>query len=727
MTWSRRNFLAFVGIGTGAALVSCQPPSISRPDTLQIASSLAFKPVNYPIPLTFQGLSPDAQKQQFSEFIVQDELVLPAEYTYDVLAQWGDSLGDHWVGFNNDYLGLVETEGDQAFLTVNFEYISFIPWRLGYETVLEKTLPIEAILKATSERGDVVNAFGLEASDPLKQQIMVLSEALLWDLGIGVMELKRDAQGKWQRNPSSADRRITGLSGLRGGKYLTATGPGVTVFENPRKQGYEDQLDNQLVGTMQNCAGGTTPWGTVLSAEENFQDQVPEAVYADGSSVDPRETPFAINEFFVAGAGNVFGLAGNKYGWMVEVDPSNPDDYGVKHTWLGRYRHEAVAVRAEAGKPLSVYSGCDRRSGHLYKFVSQDRVSNPQDKNNSQLFQTGRLFGGRFNGDGTGQWIALSPETALDPINPCNIASEKAESQVVLLPNPDRTQAGAIAFRDEDAIQKYQAQFATLADLYPVDPALQQGAILVDAHFAGNAIGLTPTARPEDTEILPDGSLLIAFTSGWPSSRDGGCDRRIFQGPNGETPYESGWIMRLQETGDQTDANTFRWSMIATGGEPHAGGLGFANPDNLAIDGRGDLWMVTDTSTTKHNSPAKRGRKQDGKGVSGVFGNNSLWYLPLNGELAGQAFPFATAPMDSELTGPVFSQDQKTLFLAVQHPGEINGFRQIDTIDLSLITTTGEPFIQTRTVPTFSHWPNGGNTPAHPAVVIIQRQDGGSV
>jgi secreted PhoX family phosphatase len=281
-----------------------------------------------------------------------------------------------------------------------------------------------------------------------------------------------------------------------------------------------------------------------------------------------------------------------------------------------------------------------------------------------------------------------------------------------------------LPFFADQAVADYQGQFQTLGDLYPVKAELQQGAILVDAHYAANAVGVTPTARPEDTEILPDGSLVIAFTAGWPSKDDGGCDRRVFQGPNGETPYELGWIMRLQESGDRSDALTFRWRMLATGGEPAAGGLGFANPDNLAIDGRGDLWMVTDMSTSKHNQPFERTAKTPNNQTLGAFGNNSLWYLPLRGTAAGQAFPFALGPMDSELTGPVFSQDQKTLFLAVQHPGEVNGLRQQSTVEIPLTTTQGEPFTQTRTVPLLSHWPGGGEAPPRPAVVAIQRTTG---
>jgi hypothetical protein len=134
--------------------------------------------------------------------------------------------------------------------------------------------------------------------------------------------------------------------------------------------------------------------------------------------------------------------------------------------------------------------------------------------------------------------------------------------------------------------------------------------------------------------------------------------------------------------------------------------------------------MVTDMSTTKHNHPFERSPNTPNSQLLGAFGNNSLWYLPLRGLLAGQAFPFALGPMDSELTGPVFSKDQKTLFLAVQHPGEVNGLRQQTTVNIPLTTTKGDPFTQTRTVPLVSHWPGGGNNPPRPAVVTIQRTDG---
>ena len=90
-----------------------------------------------------------------------------------------------------------------------------------------------------------------------------------------------------------------------------------------------------------------------MSAEENFQDFVREGVYADGTSMPSAEKPFVVSVGDFDGLGGAFGYAGNKYGWMVEVEPANASDYGVKHTWPGRFHHEAVAVRAVASKKTS--------------------------------------------------------------------------------------------------------------------------------------------------------------------------------------------------------------------------------------------------------------------------------------------------------------------------------------------------------------------------------------
>ena len=728
MAIKRRNFLLFLGTSAVAiALKSCvsrnNQLSGSLTNTESEGSNLGFKPVRSPLPLETDNLSLTKQVENYSRYEVVDDLVLPEGFTYDIIGAWGDKIGDSRFGYNNDYLSLIETGKDEGLLTINFEYISGPTWMQTYSKVIGKSLPFEEV-KAAIPDGKI-NAFVLPDDNPLKAKIREISQEGLVDLGLGVISIRKTADGKWTRTNSKTDRRITGISGLEDNRYLKATGPAVAIFRKQKGQGYIDQLGDRIIGTFQNCAGGSSPWGTVFSAEENFQDQVPEPVYADGTSFDPEITPFMINDREIKGFGNVFGLAGNKYGWMVEIDPTNPNDYGTKHTGLGRFRHEAVAFKVVKGKPLAVYSGCDRRGGHLYKFVSKGTVSDPKDKINSRLMVEGMLYTANFQADGTGRWIALEPKTPVNPVMPSTV-----EGNVVMLPK--RPEGGIFEVKTDAEAMKFQQTFATLDDLYEGNPTEKQGAILIDAHYAANAVGATPTARPEDTAIAADGSLFIAFTSGSPGS-DGGPDQRIFKGSKGESPWEHGWIVRLIEDNDNPAAMTFRWESFAMGGEPAEGGAGFSNPDNLEFDSKGNLWMVTDMSTSKHNQAVTRrvdplGKPLDQTDIQGIFGNNSMWFIPTSGANAGNSYLFSIGPMECELTGPFFTGDQQTLFLAIQHPGEQNGARQNTASEqrkFTIKTTDGKEFIQERQVPIGSNWPSKGvNDPPKPSVVGIRRWDG---
>lgn len=692
---------------------------------------ISFQPLKGAIPLETAGITPVAQLEQYRTFEVVDDLVLPQGFTYEVIAGWGDKVGDSRFGYNNDYLSFVETGNDTGYLTVNFEYISALPWIQSYQQVVGKSLPfaeVQAAIRQSSggNAGTEINAYALSKQDPLKAKIQEICKEALLDQGLGVISIERSATGKWQRTNSQADRRISGISGLEDGRYLQATGPAVAVFRKRQGQGYIDTLGERIIGSFGNCAGGTTPWGTVLSAEENFQSQVPESVYADGTAFEPGERAFALDDEELYGQGNVFGLAGNKYGWIVEVNPAQPQDYGTKHTWLGRYRHEAVGVRVEAGKQLAFYSGCDRRGGHIYKFVSRDRVSDPKDKNNSQLLKNGMLYVAKFDANGSGRWIPLKADTPIDPDLPSNI-----EGNVIRLPKRQNSNdkgaiiGGSFSVEKDEQIQQFKQQYKQLGDLYTGNAEERQGAILVDAHYAANAVGATCTARPEDTEIAPNGELYISFTSG-SADDEGGPDRRVFKGPKGETPHEYGWVMRLSEDSNEPAANSFRWETIAVGGEPAAGGIGFANPDNLLIDRSGNLWIVTDMSSGKNNQAIKSRVDEKGQpvSISGLFGNNSIWFIPTTGADAGKAYLFGMGPMECETTGPCFTSDQQTMFLSVQHPGEANGVRKnqaLETREFVVTTTEGEEFLQTRQVPVGSNWPSKSpNSPPKPAVVAIQ-------
>lgn len=739
MNVKRREFLMFLGAGAATiAFGACdkhQGQKLSMPFN-QGNSGMSFKPIQLPIPLEIDDQPAAKQIVAYSNYEVLDDLVLPEGFTYDPIAAWGDLVGDdgRW-GYNNDYLSFVETGPNRGYLTINFEYISGFTWMQTYSQAIGRSLPFQEVIAATQ---GPIDALALSDGNPLKAKISKICQECLIDQGIGVISLARNPDGKWTRTFSEADRRITGISGWQDGRYLRATGPAVAVFENRNKRGYEDGLGSRIIGTFANCAGGTTPWGTVLSAEENFQAQVPEPVFADGSSADPARNSFYIDNRFIAGQGNVFGLAGNKYGWMVEVDPANPNDYGTKHTWLGRFRHEAVAVRAVAGKRLAVYSGCDRRGGHLYKFLSKHHLSNPQDKANSKLMTEGMLYGAKFYADGTGRWIPLNPNTPVHPVLPSQVLGNN-----VILPNPDRRAGGIVKINNDAQAIAFGKQYQTLGDLYEGNYIEKQGAILIDAHYAANAAGITCTARPEDTDVAKDGTLYIAFTSGSPSS-SGGPDKDIFIGPKNfdvfgmlrknpsdiESPYEYGWIMRLTEDGLEPDAMTFRWEMLAMGGEPADGGLGFSNPDNLAIDRDGNIWMTTDIYTGGQNMPLPSRVKPDGSPVNqyevlGVFGNNTTWFIPTSGPNAGLAYPFAIGPMETETCGPFFTPDQQTLFISLQHPGERNGQRQNGAAEVhkfAIRLPDGQEFIQERKVPIGSNWPGlGPKDPPKPAVVAIHR------
>ena len=715
----RRHFLLFLGSLTVATLET-------QVFTARANKELKFQPVRGPIPMPSDSIEVAQQASIYSRYDIKDDLVLPEEFTYDVIAAWGDPVGESHFGYNNDYLSFIPTGQSEGYLSINFEYVSGRPWLQTYEAVLGKSLPIEAVLAQADDGGLVeINAYNLPEND-LKSNIRKICEAALIDQGLGVISLRQTSEGRWQRTNSKADRRITGVSGLTDQRYLKSTGPARAVFLKEDGQGYVDGLGDRIIGSFGNCAGGTTPWGTVLSAEENFQSQVPEPVHADGTSFPPETVPFIFGQTTIVGQGNVFGLAGNKYGWIVEVDPANPEDYGTKHTWLGRYRHEAVGVRVEKNQPLAFYSGCDRKGGHLYKFVSRKAITDPQDKSNSQLFNDGTLYAAKFYPDGTGQWIPLQADTPVEPDFPSQIGG--------VLTLPDRLQGGFTGgftiVTEDEAITTFKQQYSTLADLYSGTKEEQQGAILIDAHYAANACGATGTARPEDTEIAPDGSLYIAFTSG-NADKEGGPDPRIFRSSRREIS-EYGCIMHLTEDNNSPTASKFRWEMFAMGGEAALGGAGFANPDNLLIDTKGNIWMVTDMPSGVLNQAVLRRTNEQGEAIKasdliGLFGNNAIWYLPTSGQSAGKAHLFGMGPMECELTGPCFSEDESTLFLSVQHPGETNGMRQDQAQEertYAIQTTKGKTFNQSRIVPVGSNWPSGSvNAPPKPAVVAILHQD----
>ncbi len=810
---TRRQLLVFFGASAGTAVLA---PALenklfgSNSNVAKAIEPLKFTPVRLPHPLPIYTQLPSflptgigqgeirnpSDNAQLDSYTVFDDVVVPPEYERYVIVRWGDRVfpnKEEYFGHNCDYTSFIPVDGrnpNDGYLVVNHEYVNY---------------PISELAPDTPE--DVVGA-GFPTSYPLvigrslpdTKNLELLGE-FFYNVGLSVVRISREKRdGHFAVVSDSKNRRLHGLSGLGinsqrsdqyksvtswgslsyqqgDDNYLIGTGPAATQVFNLSADG----LGNKIIGTGFNCSGGTTPWGTVLSAEENFQ-----ASSSFFVGVTEPVLPNGTQTRYIEGAvGAAFGLVGEKYGYMVEIDPADPNYRPRKHTSLGRYRHENIAMRVEPGKPLVAYLGDDRRGGHTWKFVSKGRVTSPRDKGNSRLFEDGTLYVAHYNPDGTGRWIPLELNTKTDPVPPSTIASVEVATLGTatrggLLPLPKRkgiagaTEDGGglgisietvtrttpttgavttVSVGEVTALPDYRGK--KLSDFYT-----SQGAVLVDAFLAANLVGGTPTARPEDIEVNPRNprEVFIAYTDGAPGS-DGYPDSRIFvvskysAAINAGQP--SGELFKIIEDSSDSTGTTFHWERFVKGGEAGAEpGDGFANVDNLAFDSQGNIWGVTDMSTGAHNgfktgaaaeplliehtivganAPSQIDSNQNVETSSliGVFGNNWLFFIPTTGPDAGEIVPFAYGPPRCEMTGPTFVGD--TLIIAVQHPGEDCPFspQQILSRDIEMLSLDGSSvFNQKRSVPRGSNWPSNleGNPsgPPKPAVIgILRKQSSG--
>ncbi|MBN9387333.1 MAG: PhoX family phosphatase [Chloroflexi bacterium] len=543
---SRRGVLkltAFAGAGAVAAPLLSATASVAEASTTDatVAANAG---------IGFQPITPSTA----------DEVVLPPGFSYTVIRKWGDYVvGGEKFGFNSDfnaYFPIDFLQGgnnpNEGLLWNNHEYISQL---------------------FISNRPANVN--------PTFEQLANEKSVV----GGSVIHVRKNASGAWEFVDDPAyNRRITAWS------LIDLDGPAAGT---PEVWGA-----TTVQGTLANCAGGITPWGTALSAEENFQDYGPDAAkggYGWGKS-DTDDRFF--NDLH--------------YGWIVEIDPFNKDSRPVKHTALGRFRHEnATTVIGKSGHVV-VYSGYDKADECVFKFISKGTY-NPNDRAaNMKLLSEGTLYAADFS---KGAWVAV--DRATQP--------------------------------------KLQAAYKT------------QAAVLVDAGAAAKLVGATPTDRPEDIKINPaDGSVFISFTN------------------NSNHSNYFGQISRLYEAGGDHEALSFTWEVFAVGGPQK--GSGFASPDNLIFDNKGNLFVFCDVSSSVA-----------GKSIYTFAGNNGVYCIPTTGPSAGVAFQFASGPIECETTGPCFTPDFKTLFLSVQHPGE-------ESPSLDKLT---------------SHWPEGGTSIPKPALIAI--------
>ena len=474
----------------------------------------------------------------------QDRLELAPGLKYDLLIKWGEEISaGHTFGFNNDYIAFfpLANKTTEALLWVNHEY----PNPLFVSGRSRRTTPTKE--QVDQERNSVGGSI---------LRIIVQNE-------------------RWQVVKNHhLNRRITAATPIPFISSAPVAG------------------SSQAIGTLANCAGGVTPWGTVLTCEENYQDYYGDISFQNRHSRDRQFTNYHLqwNRFYKPPP--------EHYGWVVEVNPHI--GYAQKLTSLGRFAHEsATTVQARDGRCV-VYSGDDKAGECLYKYIA-DQPGN---------LEQGVLYVADIK---NGIWIPLD-------------------------------------IKKNSLLRKH---FASQLEL------------LIYTREAAQIVKASKLDRPEDIAVNPhNGSIIVALSN----------NRRQFN--------FHGSLLKIQEQNADPLSLTFTASTFLAGGLETE----FSNPDNLAFDKSGNLWMTNDI-----------GGLLIGKGPYKKLGNNGLFYIPMHGPQAGNVYRVANAPVDAEFTGPCFSTDGKTLFLSVQHPGELSRSKENST----------------------SHWPDGDQTIPKPAVVTI--------
>ena len=536
-----------------------------------------------------------------------DSLSLPPGYTASILISWGQPLHKDGPAFdptgngsaqaqevqfgdNNDGMSLFSFPGDnqRALMAINNEYTNY------------RYLYAHGGMPQSAE--DVHKA---QASE-----------------GVSVIEVQRN-KGQWQFVQGSRyNRRIHGNTPIR----LSGPAAGHELLKTAA-----DTKGKHVLGTFQNCANGKTPWGTYLTCEENFTD-------CFGSSNAEQTFDAAQKRYGAVAASKEinwhphdprFDLAHNpnelnRHGWVVEIDPFDPQSTPVKRTALGRFKHENAALAETGDGRAVVYMGDDERGEFIYKFISRDKIDHHNPKANRDLLDHGTLYVARFDGGdsnpdhpkGQGQWIELSHgKNGLD---------------------------AASGFAD-------------------------QGQVLIHARLAASVVKATRMDRPEWIVVSPkDGQVYCTLTNNVKRGEDG----QPVGGPNPREKNVYGQILRWRTDGDDHGAMSFAWDLFVVAGNPSVhpgqakGGSSnitpqnmFNSPDGLGFDQAGRLWILTDGDVSNSGD------------FAGMGNNQMLCADPTSGEIRR----FMVGPVGCEVTGISFSPDQKTLFVGIQHPGENGG------------------------------------------------------
>ena len=422
-------------------------------------------------------------------------------------------------------------------------------------------------------------------------------------VGVSVIEVKLEA-GNWNIvRPSRFARRVHGLTPAR----LGGPAAGTTLMQSRL-----DPTGRMATGTMANCGMGTTPWGTYLSCEEFVNSYFS----TKGVPVTPMQKRYQLSpnpiyphpNFDARHDASLHPHEFHKAGWVVEIDPYDPDWVPVKRTAIGRCFHESAHHSVARDGRVVIYTGDDSRFEYVYKFVTRDAWSPTQRTANRDLLDHGTLYVARFEADGKGRWIAL-----VHGQNGLNAANGFA------------SQAEVVTF----------------------------------ARAAADTVGGTKCDRPEWMVVQPHTrEVYAAFTGNRERGKPG------MEGVGSANPRANnlfGHIVRWREAGGYAAAATFDWDVFLHCGDPnHADenlrgnlrGDMFTNPDSLTFDYAGRLWACTDSAEATEEQHKFRG-------------NDAIVALD---QVTGASRRFLVGPVGAELTGLTFTPDMRTAWVNVQHP-----------------------------------------------------------
>ena len=596
---ARRSVLAGAAVGAGALVLGLGSPAAAAPGRAARAdlARADFRPV-----------APNTR----------DAVVTASGYTSDVIISWGDRVvpgapafdayrqtpeaARRQFGYNCDYVGVLPLRGDQALLVVNHEY--------------------------TDE--DLMFPAGTYTDAEIKAIAMS-------NHGMSVVRIRRgSAPGSWRRVKdlsSCPENRRVHIDSL-----FRLDGP---AAGDERLRTIADPTGTRVRGTLNNCAGGMTPWGTVLSGEENFNQ------YFDASTGLDERYSAEYARYGITGSGKGwsevdarFDLSldpheAHRFGWVVELDPMEPHTAPVKHTMLGRFKHEGANIVIASSGHAVAYMGDDERGDYLYKFVSRKKYKAKQTRahrrHNKALLSEGTLYVARLTGDGsedgqydgTGEWIRLTSDTT-------SYVPGMSVADVLIFTRLASDKVSATKMdRPED-----------------VEPNLVNGKVY--AALTNNSNRGKPEL-PVD-EANPVASSMVRSSLGAPLTEAAG--------------NRNGYVLEMTPAGDDHAHTSFTWDLLLVCGDPAAAETYFGGfdksavspiscPDNLTFDTDGNLWISTDGNV--------------------LGSNDGIFRVPVAGPERGRVLQFVTMPVGAEACGPLIADKNRSLFFSVQHPGEVDG------------------------------------------------------